>query len=488
MATEVIMPKAGMAMESGTVIEWRKKVGDKIDTGEVLLEIETDKVTMEVEAEVTGYLLATLFGPGDVVPVTQTIGYIGTQGEAVPGGSRGSSAPSSAAAPATAPAERPTTTVATPVPSAFAPATPEPAPQSGPVTTRVPVAPVAPAGKVAATPAAKKTAQDQGVSLASVAPAPDGIVYKKNVLAAATSGQGTSSDVPSGRISSLARQEAQSGGVPSQALDGSGSGGRVLRSDVVEQGSGLLQILQGLGGFVAPAPYSLTLESGDTTEPLKGIRKVTAQRMMASHLTMPPTTLHREVKVNKLVTLKNELSNPTKGESFSINDLLLKAVAKSLADCPWMRVGLFGGEVIYRQRVNLGMAVATDKGLLVPVIPDADTLTLSGIRKKSRDLAQKSREGKLGLEEMQGAVFTVSNLGMYGITTFTPVINPPEAAILGVGTIRLTLARNEEGEIIDVSLVDLSITLDHRVIDGAQGALFLQTLAGYLEDPMQILV
>ena len=200
---------------------------------------------------------------------------------------------------------------------------------------------------------------------------------------------------------------------------------------------------------------------------------------MASHLSIVPTTLHREVKANALLEMKDEMR--AGGQKISINDILLLATARALRNCAWMRVSLLDGTIIHRNAVHLGMAVATERGLLVPVIRDADTLSFSEISALSRKLADKAREGKLSMDDLQGAVFSVSNLGMYGITTFTPVINAPEAGILGLGCIRHSPVHGGQGEVVEESVMDISLTIDHRLIDGAQGALFLQEFANIVE-------
>jgi pyruvate dehydrogenase E2 component (dihydrolipoamide acetyltransferase) len=480
LATAVIMPKAGMAMETGTIIQWLKEPGEPVEAGEILLEIETDKVSMEVEAEVSGILLGITHNAGDVVPVTQTIGYIGKAGENMPeevAGEKKISDTTLANNPNQSQPESQSQSHSQPEPDGtnqIHSASNTPRNQHDPF------------GKIKATPAAKAQAKARGIDLGQVQPEGDGIIYSKNLSRVTTTGTGAMAIGDNQRISSLARGEAWSNKIPLTGIDGSGSGGRILRKDVSEQGTGLIQSLQALGGFTPPAEVQVSLEPGDTTEPLKGIRKVTAQRMMTSHLTMPPTTLHTDVQADNLWQLKQDVSEAL-GKKVSLNDLLLKAVALAVRECAWMRVSVFDGQIIHRSKVNLGMAVATDKGLLVPVIPQADTLSLSEIGAKAVELATKARDGKLTVDEMQGATFTVSNLGMYGVTHFTPVINPPEAAILGIGRITPTITKDANDNVNESKWLALSITLDHRIIDGAQGALFLQKLTQIIEKPLAML-
>ncbi len=481
MATEIIMPKAGVAMEEGTIVQWLVQPGDEVETGDIILEIETDKVSMEVEAEVSGYFLGATREPGDVVPVTQTIGYIGKKGESMPaagndeGGAGSGGAGSGGAGSASVGKSGEISSEVSGAGSTKAPAQSEST--DGPIASGEAAAP-----RIAASPAAVRLAREKGVRLEDALSG--SLPLHSPDIEVASSSRRDSGNEP--RMSSLARRELQRSGHDAASLTGSGSGGRILRRDVNEQLSGIMAMLEGLGGFVPPADVPVHLHEGDTSQPLSGIRKVTAQRMITSQLTIPPTTLHCEVKANQISSLRASLK--ADGIALSVNVLLLKAVARALRQCPWMRVSMSEGQVIQREAVNLGMAVATDRGLLVPVIRHADRLSLVDLGEAASDLADKARNGRLSMDDMSGGVFSVSNLGMYGITTFTPVVNPPEAGILGIGTIRKQLARDEvSGEIVDRQLMDLSLTLDHRLIDGAQGALFLTELRELLEAPLKLL-
>lgn len=244
-------------------------------------------------------------------------------------------------------------------------------------------------------------------------------------------------------------------------------------------------------GGVQPSTTPPPELPGDTRTPLTGIRKVIAQRMTESHTTMPPVTLNSVARMDALLSLRGQLNDgaETAGRrKFSINDLLLAAAAKAVRRCPWVNVSMGNGEVVQHQEVNVGMAVAVEQGLVVPVIHSADRLSLSQIAETARDLGRRARERKLEASDLEGGTFTVTNLGMYGITTFTPIINPPQAAILGVGTIRTELELTEDQFVRQRSVMDLSLTADHRLVDGAQGALFVKEVVSMLENPAQILV
>ncbi|MFW6233973.1 MAG: dihydrolipoamide acetyltransferase family protein [Spirochaetota bacterium] len=445
MAYEIIMPKAGMAMETGTVIQWFKSVGDYVESGEPLLEIETDKVSMEVEAEVSGYLLQKLREPGEVVPVIETIGYLGEKGETPPDETpRGDSAPESQGA------------ESQPVDDTPAAPPDEPPTASGD-------------GRIPATPAAKRLASERGVDLSSVvASGPHGAVRLRDVESATTGGRTSAAASP------LARKVAEGEGLNLSDLEGSGPGGRIMRRDVVKAFAGMRQIEPGEAG-------------PEERVAMSGMRKAIRDRMLESHLTMPPVTLHAKIDVTELMKFRTHLNEDSEMR-FSLNDLILKATAKAVSSHPPVRTTIDGDELVTWNAVHLGMAVAIDNGLMVPVIPDADRLTLSELATHARTLAGKVRSGKIAPDELKGGTFTVTNLGMYGIHSFTPIINPPQSAILGVNTAAEELAMDDDGVVSKRHRMMLSLTIDHRVIDGAQGAQFLATMRELLEKPLSIVV
>ncbi len=468
MATAIIMPKAGMAMETGSIIEWKCAVGDYVETGDEILEIETDKVAMGVEAETSGYVLAITHQAGDVVPVTHTIGWLGEKGESVPEESSVAAAADSGATPS-----GPSVADAGSVETASVAG--RPAPYSAPSAVVGP--------RVKATPQARRLAEEHQIDLATVSPSGAvGEVKTADVLAAIGGGSGE-------RVSPLAKQAAERAGVDISGVSGSGAGGRVLRRDVVEQAPvvAATQRFAGDSGSLTPSTTAVGPSAGDQRTALSGVRKVIAQRMLESHRSIPPVTLNAIARTDQLGELRETL-NAAGGRKYSYNDFLLLATARALRECPWMLVSLEGEEIVQRSAVNLGMAVAIESGLVVPVIHDAAAFTLSAINDVSRDLARRARDRKLDINEMQGGTFTVTNLGMYGITTFTPIINPPESAILGVGRIRQDVTIDDDGRAVGQHVIDLSLTIDHRLIDGAQGALFLKRLIEYLEHPATILV
>ena len=299
------------------------------------------------------------------------------------------------------------------------------------------------------------------------------------------------------RISPLARKIARQMGVDYTAVTGTGPSGRIVKRDI-------LAAAEAAPKAAAPAPAArksaapaavsgtafpvknLELMEGDTVEKLTGMRKVVAQRMYASAVEIPTVTQTVKVDVTALLAFRKELKEA--GHSFSVNDFVLKAVAKALRKHPEILVSLDGEQIIRRAHVNLGMAVALDAGLIVPVIRDADLLSLEALSAKARDLAERARANQLGAGEYKGSTFTVSNLGMFGVESFTPIINQPDAAILGVNCTEDELVMEDDGTIAKHQVLRISLTFDHRLLDGAVAAKFEMTVRDLLEHPMDILL
>ena len=231
---------------------------------------------------------------------------------------------------------------------------------------------------------------------------------------------------------------------------------------------------------------NLELMEGDTVEKLTGMRKVVAQRMYTSAVEIPTVTQTVKIDVTALLAFRKQLKEA--GHPFSVNDLVLKAVAKALRQHPEMLVSLDGEQIIRRAHVNLGMAVALDTGLIVPVIRDADLLSLEALSAKAKDLAERARTNQLGADEYKGSTFTVSNLGMFGVESFTPIINQPDAAILGVNCTEDELVMEDDGTIAKHQVMRISLTFDHRLLDGAVAAKFEMAVRELLEHPMDILL
>lgn len=295
------------------------------------------------------------------------------------------------------------------------------------------------------------------------------------------------------RISPLARKTAAKLGVDYQNLAGSGPSGRIVQKDILAAAEAAKQqvapVAEALAETPVPAAKSgeLELMDGDEVVKLAGMRKVVAERMAKSAREIPTVTQSVKIDVTKLVAFRKQI-NETSGQKFSMNDFILKAVANALRANPHILVSIDGNQIIKRAHVNLGMAVALDDGLIVPVIRDADKLSLSQISATAKDLAVRARENKLAMDEYKGSTFTISNLGMFGVETFNPIINQPDAGILGVCAVQDELDMDDEGKIFKKQVMRISFTFDHRLIDGAVAAKFELAIKELLEDPMRILL
>ena len=296
------------------------------------------------------------------------------------------------------------------------------------------------------------------------------------------------------RISPLARKTAAKMGVDYTGIAGTGPSGRIVLKDILAAAGAPKAPAAAAPAVAAPAAAApaapaagLELMEGDTVVKLTGMRKVVADRMLASHTEIPPVTQNIKVDVTELMKFRKMLLETT-GKKYSVNDLVLKATAKCLRAHPEMLVSFDGGQIIQRAHVNLGVAVALDAGLIVPVIRDADRMGLDQLSETAKDLANRAKTNKLLPEEYKGSTFTVSNLGMFGIETFTPIINQPDAAILGVCAIQDELALDDAGQVTVRKVMRLSVTLDHRLLDGAVVAKFEMDLRDLLQSPMSIVL
>lgn len=295
--------------------------------------------------------------------------------------------------------------------------------------------------------------------------------------------------VSGGRVkaSPLARKIAAKLGVDLSQVTPGGTSGRIRADDVRAYAAQVPAAPAAPAAAPAPAVAAAELMDGDTVEKLSGMRKVVAQRMQQSHTEIPPVTQVTKVDVTALMQFRKELLEKT-GKKYSVNDLLLKATAKCLAAHPEMLVSFDGSQIIHRAHVNLGMAVALDTGLIVPVIRDADKLSLDALAARAKDLAARAKDGGLTPDDYKGSTFTISNLGMFGIEMFTPIVNQPDAAILGVTAVEDELVMEPDGTISKHQVMRLCCTFDHRAMDGAVEARFGMALRDLLQSPVEILL
>jgi pyruvate dehydrogenase E2 component (dihydrolipoamide acetyltransferase) len=433
---EVPMPKLSMTMEEGELITWVKQEGDQVRAGEVICEVNSDKVEMEVESPADGTLVRYAAAEGDIVPVGAPIATLATEAEDLLGGLF---EPPADGGDGSAPAAG--------APAAQAEAAAEPAEAA---------APAAP-GPKPVVPAARRKAAELGVDLAAVSgTGPDGLVRVGDVEAAAAA--------PAGAVDSREQPTPTSATLP-------------LRG--AEPGAGWVQ--------AAPAAAS----DADVEEvPLSPMRRVVARRLVESMQSTPHFYLTVTVDAEALLGFRADLNRQLqeRGEDLkvSVNDLIVKACAALLRVNPDLNVSFGGDRLLVHRRVHVGIAVAVDGGLVVPVVRDADQKTLTQVAREARELVGRARSGRLAADEMGGGTFTVSNLGMFGIDQFTAVINPPEAAILAVGAALAEPVVTADGAVEVHRRMRLTLSIDHRALDGATGAGFLQQLKTALEHPLQI--
>lgn len=449
MATEVYMPKNGMDMTEGTIIRWLKKEGDPVEKDEPIMEIETDKITMESEAPAAGILLKKLYEDGAVVPVLTTIGYIGEAGEVVP------DAPAAPAASAPAPAA--------------APAAPAPVTPAAPA---VKAAVREEGGVVAATPYARKLAKDHDLDLHAVVPSGrHGEVRGRDVEAALEAAP---------KATPLARAMAADRGIDLKGVAGSGYRGKIMSGDLPSAAAP--------AGVAAVDAAIAEIEGVLARYKMNGMRKVIAQRMFASHNEIPNVTQNIKIDVTELLALREKINKgKEKADKVSVNDMIIKAVAKVIGEQERFRMTLEGDEFVLHNEINIGVAVGLDDGLLVPVVHNVDQKGLLQVAKEAKSLAKKAREGKLMPDEMGGGRITISNIGMFGTHSFTPIINQPEAAIVGVCGTEEELAL-VDGNVVARKKMMVCVTFDHRILNGTEVCQFESRLKQLLEDPVQILL
>ena len=417
----ITMPRLSDTMEEGTVAKWNKKVGDAVNEGDILAEIETDKATMEFESFFSGTLLYIGLEAGESAPVDAVLAAIGKEGtdpaavKAAITASAANDLPASSAQP-----EAPTS----PTPVAEKKETPQPAPVK--VQSPAP-APVSQNGRLIASPLAKKMAEEKGISLQQVA--------------------------------------------------GSGDGGRIIKRDIENfKGS--------VGGYaVSQGPKGV---ESITELANSSMRKAIAKRLSASKFSAPHYYLSVELDMDHAIAFRQQF-NTLPETKISFNDIILKAVALSLKEHPQVNSQWFDDKIILNQHVHLGVAVAVEDGLVVPVLKFTDEMDLRNIGHTVKDYALRARDKKLTPAEMDGSTFTVSNLGMFGIQEFTSIINQPNSAILSVGAIEKKPVVKEEAIVVG-NTMKLTLACDHRTVDGATGAQFLQTLRSYIENPIRLLI
>jgi len=415
MAEIVRMPKLSDTMTDGVVAKWHKKVGDKVKSGELLADIETDKATMEFESFQTGVLLHIGIEEGKAVPVDSIIAILGNAGEDVSALLAEEAKKGSAAK------------------------------EEVKVETKKEVVQETPVAKVE-----------------TITPTKSEIRNPKSEI----QNDGRT------KISPLAKKLAEDKGISVNSLKGSGDSGRIIKRDIDNYKSN-----GNVPAFVGVESY--------TEEPVSQMRRTIAKRLAESKFSAPHFYLIMEIDMDEAIKAR-EAINTVAGVKISFNDIVIKAVAASLRKHPKINSSWLGDKIRYNNHIHIGVAVAVDEGLLVPVVRFADGKTLTQIATEVRNFAVKAREKKLQPADWEGNTFTISNLGMFGIEEFTAIINPPDACILAVGGIKQTpVVKN--GQIVPGNVMKVTLSCDHRVVDGAMGSAFLQTLKHNLENPVLML-
>ena len=429
---EVIMPKMGDAMEEGVLLKWLKAVGDEISEGDALAEIETDKVTLEMEAQESGFLTNILVDEGATVPIGEAVAMIGAQDEI---------GKEIAAKPAPKPAEEAEAAADTaePVATAGSGAAQASAPAEEEVEAQV--ADRAPGERVRASPLVKRLADEHGLDLT--------------------------------------------------LIEGSGPNGRVVNRDIQDYVSGKKQ-----APVAKAAPAAAEEKAATPAGEIKGelfsmpkIKRVTGKRMAESKSTIPHYYVTSSVEMTAALEFRKQVNAALEatGGKVSVNDLVVKAAALALREHPNVNRSFVNGELYQQSSIDVNIAIAIDGGLIAPFIPGADQKSLGSIGAMARDLGKRAREGGLTPEEYQGGTFTISNLGMFDVDEFIAVINPPQVAILAVGsTAQVPVVK--DGELVVGNVMKITLSADHRALDGAEVATFLQSVKKYLENPMLLAI
>jgi len=437
MATNIIMPKQGLQMTEGYIGKWLKQEGEAVALGEPLFEMETDKLSITIDSPAEGTLLRILRPAGDTVPIAETIAYIGQPGETIE---------------AAKPAER----------EKNIPPDSHAGHGARVETAAPPQATDSRQGRFFATPRAKWRAAELGVDYTRIpGSSPEGWIIERDILSAS-----------SAKASPLARKISELHDISLEGITGSGAHDKVMADDVRAR--------------LAYSPAGAADAPADITIPMSNMRRIIAERLVDSLHGMAQATHRIEADMGACARLRDELK--ALGVKISYNDLVIHCTAKALREHPMMNAVMGEGQILQKGAIHIGMAVATDKGLLVPVIPHADRMPLQALSSYTQDLARRAKEGSLQPDELAGGTFTVSNLGMYGLDQFTAIINAPEAGILAVGAVKARPVALPDGSLAARPTLWLTLTYDHRIVDGAPAALFLARIQALLEHPVLLLL
>ncbi len=458
MAKEVIMPALGMAQETGTLLTWHKAEGEQVEKGDLLMTVATDKTDVDIEAPAAGTLRGIQLQEGEEAPVGDVIAWLLAEGETVPAAAVATKAEPSA----------PTSAARTPT---------SPAPAAAKQSTLL--------SPLAATPLAARIAAEHNLDLTQV-PASGDRIQKEDVLAyLAQQDAADATQSSNGRVlaSPKARRLAGEAGLDLAAIDGSGPEGAVLAADV--EAAAAVAAQSPAAPAIEPATGSPSTTVPVTTVPMSRPWRIMAQRLQESWQSVPHFYLERDLNASALVAWRAQLQ-ARQSVKITYTDLLVKVVASALQRHPRLNAAWQEGEIVANTASNVGLAVAVEEGLLVPVIHGAETLGLATIAERRAAVVERALAGALQPADMAGGTFTISNLGMFGVDRFNAIVNPPQAAILAVGALAERVVP-VDGHPAVQPMMTLTLSCDHRIVDGARAAQFLQSVVGCLEDPLQLL-
>ena len=462
MATSIVMPQLGYDMREGTVVRWIKQEGDEVVANEVIAEIETDKAVVEFKPTTGGVLRRIVASEGEAVPVGELIAVIGDADEALPDELAGSSS----AAPASV-------------------AEAEPAPAAAPAAA-LPAA--APAGEVRASPIARRLARESGLDLATVTGSgPGGRIVEADVLAAADAAR-TAAEAGRVLASPLARRLAREQGIDLSTVTGTGPGGRIVEADVNAAAAALAAAPPVPEPTPEPALAAAPAPEGAERVELSRMRQAIASVTSGSKREAPHFYVAADVDMTAAMALRRDINDELPASSrVSVNDLIVKASALAIGKHPKFNSFYRGDYLQMNSSINVCIAIALESGLIVPGIPECENKTLAQIAAASRDLIDRANNGRLQAEEYTGTTYSVSNLGMFDVDSFTAIIFPPHAAILAVGAVKeQPVAR--DGQLAIAEIMKATLSVDHRVADGAEAAQFLMEIKRLLEKPVSLLL
>jgi pyruvate dehydrogenase E2 component (dihydrolipoamide acetyltransferase) len=454
MAEYVIMPKLGFNMDKGQLVKWHKKEGELVEKGEVLFEVLTDKTNMEIEATCSGIVLKLLVEEGKTVPIAQPIAIIGEAGEDISGMVKE----------AKAKLGRITT-------EADKPKEAEPEREE-------PKAPPQPEEGIKLTPRARRYIKDRQIDITQLTGI-KGTGYNGGITEQDIENYLKQKEV---KLTPLAQKIAKIEGIDTSTLKGTGIGGKVVKADI--------EPLLSKGQKEHLPEKTANGKEILNTIPYTGMRKVIGDRLSQSKFTAPHIYFTTSVDMTNLLSLREQV-NQKQPQKISVTDFIVAAAAKALQRYPALNSSLQGDRIEQYKNINIGIAVALEDGLIVPVIRNVQAKKISQIAEESQALIEKARTGKLMPEEYKGGTFTVSNLGMFGIENFTAIINPPETAILGISsTIKKPVVVTEDGKdkIVVRPMMNMTVSVDHRLIDGLTATRFINEIKAHLEDPVRILI